>query len=216
MFSKWFKSKDTEETTASGPEILGLRNKASFELDSLLLRLTNNDLVTNNIAPTQIILASGLVELDDVYIARFYTDDEAFLQVVIQGELKDENVVDVKLFHYYKTIDIGSDSDWNRLLNQEIGCAEYSLEGHTYHRVWESTSDYHKPVHMHEQTFDEDGDTSETDQFTMLFEREYATDSFESVFLSAEESVDEHDNISRCLVISTGITLSASQITIHG
>jgi hypothetical protein len=50
----------------------------------------------------------------------------------------------------------------------------------------------------------------------MLFEREINNDITESLFLSAEESFDENNQVSRCFVISTGVGLTPSQITIHG
>lgn len=205
-----------EETKPSIPEIMGLRIGCSFELDSLLLRIIDEQLVTENINATQIIEAVGVVDLEDTTLMRFYTDDDAFLQVVVQGALKEENIVDVKLFHYYNTLNVSNVQDWNALLKSKIGTPTYQLEDHDYKRVWESTGEYHPPIAMTEKTYDENGDHSSTDQFTMLFEREIDADTTEALFLSAEESFDEHNNVSRCFVISTGMTLSPSNISIHG
>ena len=69
---------------------------------------------------------------------------------------------------------------------------------------------------MSETTYDDQGMTSVTDQFTMLFERPIADDRTESLFLSAEEKEEPVGSLNRCLVISTGITLTPTQITIHG
>lgn len=198
------------------PSILGLRIGCSFELDPLMLKLIEGDLIIDKAAPTQIIEAAGKVVLEDTTIFRFYTDDEAFLQVVAQGGTEDVHVIDVKLYHYYQTIDISSESDWKQLLNSKLGTATYSIEDKVFQRVWESVSDYHQPVHMRETTYGSDASTSFTDQFTMLFEREVTDTVSESLFLSAEEADNEHGGLSRCLVISTGITLGPSQIRIHG
>lgn len=216
MFKKLFKGMKAEAPAAPViPSILGLRLGCSFELDPLMLRLITDDLISNNIAGTQIIQAVGLVELDGTYIFRFYTDDEAFLQVV-STSLNDVDVVDVKLFHFYDTLDIADKTRWSTLLDNEIGQASYTLEQQTYQRVWTSLTDYHAPVYMSETTYDEKGDTSQTDQFTMLFERPIADGQTESLFLSAEEVEDTPGALTRCLVISTGITLSPAQITIYG
>lgn len=214
----WLKRILSKETSNEvfAPEIMGLRLGCSFEVDGLFLRFISERLMTENINPTQIIESVGVVDMGDSTLMRFYTDDEGFLQVVISGALKEENITDVKLFHFYNTIDISSDGDWNKLLDAEIGPKSYCLDDKVYKRVWESLSDYHPPVAMTEVTYSADGSTLSTDQFTMLFERDIDAESTESLFLSAEESVDSFSNVSRCLVISTGITLGCSQITIHG
>jgi hypothetical protein len=215
MFERFFGKNKPVDKTANTPSIIGLRLGGSFEVDALLLRLIESEFVVEHVAPTQIIQAVGLVDMDGTLIYRFYTDDEAFLQVIAEGGSADHNVVDVKLFHFYDTQDIASKSAWDELLNHQIGQPEYALEGHHYQRVWTAAGDYHNPVHMAEKTYDDEGDISETDQFTMLFERPLSNGSTESLFLSAEEKVVEN-NLERCLVISTGMTLTPSQITIHG
>ena len=145
---------------------------------------------------------------------RFYTDDEGFLQVVAEGGKEESNIVDVKMFHYYDTQDIQSESVWNDLLNNKIGQPTYELNGHTYN------TKYHNPVAMSEKTYDTTStsgdDFDSTDQFTMLFERELENGDFESLYLSAEERMNNHNQLDRCLVISTGMTISPTNIKIHG
>lgn len=216
LFSKNPFQQNKEAEKPQTPSIMGLGIGFSFELDPLFLRLLNDHLVTKECSTTYIIQAAGIVEMDDTSIYRFYTDDEAFLQVVAQGGNKEEHVIDVKLYHYYDTIDVSSDTDWDQLLYKKIGAAKYELEGHQYSRVWNTVGEYHQPVHMMETTFDDAGDRSTTDQFTMLFERPILEDQTESLFLSAEETEDPPGSLSRCFVMSTGISLSPTQITIHG
>lgn len=216
MFKKFFSRGKDEQSKPQPPEIMGLRIGGSFDIDPLLLRLSEQELITEECAATHIIQAVGIVDLDGTYVYRFYTDDEAFLQVIAEGGKKDENVVDVKLFHFYDTQDIPNQALWDQLLKQKIGAPTYQVEDYTYDRVWTSAGDYHNPVHMSEKTHDENGEVSETDQFTMLFERPISSNNTESLFLSAEEKVEDGGYLSRCLVISTGITLSSSQIQIHG
>ncbi len=215
MFSKLF-SKKQKKPQIEAPSIMGLRLGGSFEIDSLLLKLTANDLVIDGCASTQIIKSAGIVDLDGTWVFRFYTDDDAFLQVVSEGGKSEEHVVDVKLFHFYDTQDISSQPIWDRLLKSEIGAATYELEGYTYSRVWTSAGEYHNPVHMAEKTYDDDGEFSVTDQFTMLFERSISGNQTESLLLAAEEKEEESGNLGRCFVLSTGITLSPAQLTIHG
>ncbi len=216
MFSKLFGKKQPENPLANTPSIMGLRIGGSFDVDPLLLKLTESELIVSGCAPTQIIQAAGIVDLDGTWVYRFYTDDDAFLQVIAEGGQNDEHVVDVKLFHFYDTQDIQNKTLWDELLATKIGTPTYQLESQTFERVWTSASDYHNPVHMAEKTFDENGDSSETDQFTMLFERPISGNNTESLFISAEEKLEDAGYLSRCLVISTGISLSSAQITIHG
>lgn len=215
MFSSFFNKKKSQALAADAPTIMGLRLGGSFEIDSLLMRMIEDQLMTKGAASTYIIKAAGIAELDGTWMFRFYTDDDAFLQVICEGGQRDENVVDVKLFHFYDTQDIPNQLVWDDLLNNKIGAESYKLEGYTYHRVWTSASHYHNPVYIQEKTYDDEGETSTTDQFTMLFEREIEGEHTESLFLSGEETESE-GGLSRCFVMSTGITLTPSQLTIHG
>lgn len=216
MFAKLIKKISKSPEKGSTPSIMGLRLGASFEVDPLTIRLILDELTIESCSSTQIIKAAGVVELDGTWVYRFYTDDDAWLQVVAEGGNRDEHVVDVKLFHYYDTRDISSESAWDSLLKREIGCPTYSLDGREYRRVWTAAGDYHNPVHMAEKTYDEDGDYSSTDQFTMLFERDLSDGRAESLFLSAEEKEEQGGYLSRCLVLSTGVSLTPSQLTVHG
>ncbi|WP_075186907.1 YjfK family protein [Teredinibacter haidensis] len=215
MFSKLFGKKSEDEPLKDAPSIMGLRLGGSFEVDPLLFKLIESELVTKGAATTHIIKAAGIAEFGGAWVFRFYTDDDAFLQVIADGGKTDTHVVDVKLFYFYDTQDISTKKVWDTLLNEQMGTPVYGLEGQSYERVWTSASNYHNPVPMTEKTYDSDGESSETDQFTMLFERPISDGRTESLFLSAEETV-ESGNLSRCFVLSTGITLSPSQLTIHG
>lgn len=215
MFSKLF-GKSKEQAKVATPEIMGLRIGGSFDIDPLLLRLSESELITEGCAPTHIIQAAGLVDMDGTFVFRFYTDDDAFLQVIAEGGKEEHNIVDVKLFHFYDTQDIPTQELWDDLLKNKIGQPTYQLLDHTFERVWTSAGTYHNPVHMCENTYDEKGESSETDQFTMLFERPISSNNTESLFLSAEEKLEPGGYLSRCLVMSTGVTLSATQIQIHG
>lgn len=216
MFTKLIRKISKSSTDNNKPSIMGLGLGTSFEVDPLAIRLILDELTIESFSPTQIIRAAGIVDLDGTWVYRFYTDDDAWLQVVAEGGQRDEHVVDVKLFHYYDTRDIASETAWRTLLEREIGAGVYELDGRRYRRVWTAAGDYHNPVHMAEKTYSEDGDYSTTDQFTMLFERELSDGRTESLFLSAEEKEEEGGYLSHCLVLSTGITLTPSQLTIHG
>lgn len=214
MFN-FFKKKEQANTGISKPEVMGLCVGSSFDLDKLSFQLVLNELIIGDVAKTQLIQAAGKVDLGSTTLLRFYTDDEAWLQVVCEGDVSEENIVDVTLFHYYDTLHVNQ-SEWNTLLNQKIGVKEYEFEGHTYQRVWTSVTDYHPPVAMQEATYDDTDEINHTDQFVMLFERELSDGSFEQLYLSCEEVVNEREQLEQSLVISTGVKLSPTQITVNG
>ena len=217
MFDKLFnrKAKAPVDKYQGTPTIMGLRLTGSFEVDTLWLNLLTPYLQAKQIPPTQIITAVGVVDLDGTQLFRFYTDDEAWLQVVAERD-SEESVVDVTLFHYYDTLDVANKTEWDMLLKQKIGAQSYHLNGQDYQRVWTTEGAYHSPVHMREVTCEDNTASSTTDQFTMLFEREIGSEGdTEMLFVSAEE-VEVDGNLERCLVLSTGIKLSPSQLTMHG
>lgn len=210
-----FKKKEAQKPTIQKPEVMGLCVGSSFDLDKLSFQLILDELVIGEVADTQLIQAAGEVSLGSSTLLRFYTDDDAWLQVVCEGEIDEHNIVDVTLFHYYDTLHVSKDQ-WNELLARQIGTPTYMLEGHQYQRVWTSTTEYHAPVAMQEETYDSSDEISETDQFVMLFERELSDGSFEQLYLSAEETLNDNNQLEQCLVISTGVKLSPSQITVNG
>ena len=215
MFSKLFGKKDTP-TTPKAPEIMGLYLGGSFQIDPLRLKLIEPSLIIDLAASSHIIQGVGEVDLDTGgKILRFYTDDDAFLQVVLDGGVTENHITDVKLWYFYETKTVGSDAQWQQLLKNEISQPQYSLEGHTYQRVWDAVGDISPAVAMTEKTYEEDGDTSETDQFVMLYERELEGNNVETLLVSGEEKL-VGQNLDRCLVISSGFNIEQADITING
>lgn len=215
MFSKLF-GKKTVETKPKAPEIMGLYLGGSFELDSLKLKLIQPKLTIDNAASHHLIQAVGEVHLDTGgKILRYYTDDDAFLQVVLDGGDTENHITDVKLWYFYDTKTVGSESQWQNLLRNEISKPSHDLDGQQFSRVWEAIGDVSPPVAMTEKTFEEDGDTSNTDQFVMLYERFIGEDETESLMLVGEEKII-NNNHDRCFVVSTGFDLQPADITING
>ncbi|GGW86737.1 YjfK family protein [Alteromonas halophila] len=215
MFSKLFGKKETTQKPAS-PEIMGLYLGGSFELDDLKLKLLEPELTIEGAARSQLIQAVGRAALDSGgTLLRFYTDDDAFLQVVCDGGESENHISDVKLWHFYNTQTIGSDSQWRETLDTLISQPTYTLDGHTFTRVWDAVGDTSPPVAVTEKTFEEDGDVSDTDQFMMLYERPLENGRTESLLVVGEEKI-VGNNADRCLVISTGFDIEPADITING
>ncbi|WP_102796014.1 YjfK family protein [Bowmanella denitrificans] len=215
MFSKWF-GKQEQVKGPKAPEIMGLYLGGSFQLDDLRLRLLEPELIIEGTARTHLIQAVGEVMLDTGgKILRFYTDDDAFLQVVLDGGDTEQHITDVKLWYFYETKTVGSDSQWQQLLSSEISTPSFALENHTFNRVWDAVGELSPPVAMTEKTYEEDGDISDTDQFVMLYERPIGQDEVEALLVCGEEKIIDN-RADRCLVISTGFNLQPADIRING
>jgi hypothetical protein len=214
MFSRWFNKKSPEKVKT--PEIMGLYLGGSFQIEPLKLRVLEPQLIIDKAASTHIIQAVGEVNLDTGgKILRFYTDDDAFLQVILDGGDTESHITDVKLWYFYETKTVGSEQQWQGLINSDISQPRYNIEGFTFKRVWDAVGDNSPPVAMTERTYEEDGDVSETDQFVMLYERALDDDQVEALLVSGEEKLI-NGNLDRCLVLSTGFNLTQGDITING
>jgi len=211
----WLKKKTKDDQARpSVPEILGFRLGGVVELNDLKLRLLEGKLTFEKVAKQQMIQAVGVVKLDaNTSILRYYTDDDGFFQVVLEGGMTENHINDVQLWFYYDTKGVANESDWNTLLKNSISQPTYSLGDHTYTRLWEDVGEKSFPVPMIETTHAEDGTQSLTDQFVMLYERTITDDMVELLMISGEESIagTEHE---RCLVKSTGIPLSSADFEV--
>lgn len=214
MFSRWFGKKSP--STPKSPEIMGLYLGGSFQIEPLKLRMLEPLLMIEKAASTHIIQAVGQVNLDTGgKILRFYTDDDAFLQVILDGGDTENHISDVKLWYFYETKTIGNEQQWKSLIENGISKAQFDLDGVQFKRVWDAIGEESPPVAMTESTYEEDGDVSETDQFMMLYERQLDDDQIETLLVSAEEKL-VNGNFDRCLVLSTGFNVAQGDITING
>lgn len=213
MFN-WLKNKlDAEpvKEQPKSPEVLGLRLGGAIELDDLKFKIIEPNLIISNASRTQLISAVGVVNLDEQSrLIRYYTDDDGYIQVLQQGRT-DADVQEVKLWYYYDTKPVDTTTQWNNWLENEVVKPNIELEGYAFSKVWDNV----KPVAMTEQTWDSDGNITTTDQFVMVYEREADNDLFESVLISAEESIVDN-RADRCVVYSTGVNLSATDFNVVG
>ncbi|ATF08754.1 YjfK family protein [Candidatus Enterovibrio altilux] len=209
MFN-WLK-KRTPALEASAPEVLGLRLGGAIELDDLKFRLIEPILTIDQVSRIQIIKAVGEVRLDaQTRLIRFYTDDDGYFQV-LQSGINDLDVNEVHLFYFYESKPVNTDAVWNDWITNKIVQPYWNLNGITYEKVWDNT----QPVAMTEKTWAEDGSTSTTDQFIMVYERKAGEDIFESLLVSGEEIISEY-HTEHVIVLSTGIPLSFTDFTSTG
>ncbi|MDT8405957.1 MAG: YjfK family protein [Methylococcales bacterium] len=209
-------TKDNAEEVSKAPEIIGLRLNGAFELDDLKLKLIEPELVFEGAARTQFIQAVGEVKLDQTTtVLRFYTDDDGFIQILVNGSLDEQNIDDVKLWYFYQTQSVASQQEWDKVLNSVISQPHFELEGRRFERIWASAGDNSPPIAMTEKTYTDGDKKTQTDQFVMLYGRQVSADLDEFLLLAGEEKIIDN-RADRCLVISTGINLRPADITIIG
>jgi hypothetical protein len=214
MFKRWLGKQAPAKPQA--PEILGLYLGGSFELDRLNLELQLPELTIETPATQHLIQAVGEVRLDSGgKILRYYTDDDAFLQIILDGGDDASCITDVKLWYFFSTTTVGDQAQWDELLKNHISQASYELDNQQFTRVWNAVAERSPPVAMTERTYELDGDISDTDQFVMLYERQLSAGRTECLLVSAEEK-RVGDNFDRCLVLSTGIDLAEADLRING
>ncbi len=112
LYVRFFKKKPVEKKSLI-PEVLGLRLGGVIELDALKMKIIEPDLTISGAAKTQLIQAVGVVQLDNsTRLIRYYTDDEAMVQILMNGE-SDADVQQCMLSYYYSTTPIDTDMRWN-------------------------------------------------------------------------------------------------------
>ncbi|MDW6004309.1 YjfK family protein [Vibrio mangrovi] len=211
MFS-WLKKKtDSQSSTPAAPEVLGLRLGGAFEFEPLKLKLIEPELIVEGVSSTQLIQAVGEVKLDaQTRLLRFYTDDDGYVQVLQEGD-QDSDVREVKMFYYYDTSPVDTETQWQKLLENGIVKTDWSLEEHHFHKAWDNIV----PVAMTEKTWHKDGSVTETDQFVMVYERETESGYFEGLMVAGEEVITQN-HAEHCLVLSTYFELNPTDFKIIG
>lgn len=198
---------EPQQIKPQAPSVLGLHLGGSFTIDSLKLSLLEPSLTIEGASPEQRITAIGEVNLDQQRkIIRFYTDDEGWLQVQMDGE----EVQEVSLWYFFDAKGI-TDSDWKSTLEGKVATGTYILDENEFKQSWEGN----EVELLTEKTYSKDGTVTETDQFCMAYFREIDSKhaSEELLLISAEEKENalthrlEHE-----LVRSTGVMLDVIDI----
>lgn len=205
----FFKKKPVEEKSLI-PEVLGLRLGGVIELDALKMKIIEPDLTISGAATTQLIQAVGVVQLDDsTRLIRYYTDDDAMVQILIEGD-SDADVQQCMLSYYYSTTPIDTDTRWNEWLTKGVVKSHWDLDGVNFTKLWENEL----PVAMTETTWTSETECSRTDQFVMLYSRDVNADLSEVLIVSAEEQI-VNNSADRCLVLSTAFELQPNDFKVN-
>lgn len=217
MLGKWFGKSDNDKPPVSLPSPLNLRLKAAIDVDPIPFQFLKDHLLFEFPGQTQIVEAQGQINLGaGSYLHRYYTGDDAFIQVNTTGGFEDEHVDDVKFFVFHDTLHPATQDEWEKWTgeNSRIGDPQFALtDGTTYHRAW--SLDSHGsilPVEFEESVTNQIQDEPPYSvlHLAMLYEREIPkSDKFEYLLISAE-----HTNKDACVVFSIGVDLDPASFTV--
>lgn len=212
---KWLKSvfgDKQEEPEAPAKGLFGLQLGCAVELNSLDFRVLGDQLLLEFPGETQLIEAVGEIDLGaGSRIKRYYTSDDAILQIHYSGAEQEQNVEDVLLFVYDKSIHVAGNLDWKAwLAPDKIGPKLYQYRDKAYQRSFFADSEGNvEPIAMSEQIENRAGERYGLDNFSMLFEREITAGVSEMLLVNAEESDDD-----RLVTIALGVHLTPSQFNV--
>lgn len=215
MISNWFGSKKQQDTEPSLPSPLGLGLGLAVDIDPLPFSMLKEQLMFELPAQIQVIEAQGTLDLGaGTGLHRYYTADDAFIQVSTTGGVKDQHVDDVKLFIFYKTLHPSSQDDWDLWTDgSRIGAPDYTLDGTVFQRVWGGESAGNTaPVKMKEYVFPKEKDQSQysVTHLAMLYERQLPDQArYEYLLLSAERTGNDIS-----VVMSVGVDLDPASFKV--
>ncbi|GAA5219099.1 DUF2491 family protein [Corallincola platygyrae] len=205
------KKEEPEKLPTKG--LYGLHLGCAVELSSLDFRILGEELRLSFPGETQLVEAISRTSLGaGSYMLRYYTSDDAIIQINYSGDESEQNVEDVLLFVYDKSRSIATENEWNKVISADfIGSASQDYRERNYHRAFFDESEENvPPVAMTEQVENKAGEKYTVDNFCMLYEREINDDVSELLLINAEESGENE----RLLSYALGVHLSPSQFNV--
>lgn len=213
FFKNLFAKKQEEAPALPKKGLFGLHLGCAVELSSLDFRVLGSELKMSFPGDTQLIEAISRTSLGaGSYMLRYYTSDDAFLQINYSGDENEHNVEDVLLFVYDKSQAIATQAEWDKVIAADsIGPQQTRYGERDYQRVFFADSEGSAPaVAMTESVENKAGEHYKVDNFCMLFEHSINENVSELLLINAEESGDNE----RLLSYALGVNLSPSQFRV--
>jgi len=208
MFSKWFK-KEEAAPKPTLPSPYNLRLKAAVDIDPIPFSMIKDEIHFALPAVTQIVEAQGKIDLGaGAYLNRYYTSDDAFIQISTTGGFEEQHVDDIKLFVFEDTITPATQAEWEVWTGKDskIGDPTYLFHGTEYTRVWMAQSEGSiVPVEFEEEVVNliENESPYTVVHLAMLYERLIPEiERYEYLLISAEHTHDDAN-----IVFSLGVDL---------
>jgi len=208
MFGKWFK-KEAAAPEPSLPSPYHLRLKAAVDIDPIPFAMLSDKLHFALPDKTQIVEAQGKVDLGGgAYLSRYYTSDDAFIQVNTTGGFDEQHVDDIKLFVFEETLTPATQAEWEMWTGKDskIGDPAYLFNDVEYTRVWMAQSEGSiVPVEFEEEVANliENESPYTVVHLAMLYERLLPEiERYEYLLISAEHTHNDAN-----IVFSLGVDL---------
>ena len=201
MFSKWFK-KEEAAPKPTLPSPYNLRLKAAVDIDPIPFSMIKDKIHFALPAVTQIVEAQGKIDLGGgAYLSRYYTSDDAFIQINTTGGFEEQHVDDIKLFVFEDTITPATQAEWEVWTGKDskIGDPTYLFNDTEYTRVWMAQSEGSiVPVEFEEEVANliENESPYTVVHLAMLYERLIPEiERYEYLLISAEHTLDDANNV---------------------
>ncbi|MFU2318682.1 DUF2491 family protein [Rahnella sp. PCH160] len=210
-----FQAKDRTPHRPKGP--LGLGISAAFQLNTLEYRLIENQLL-NPVSESQFVIeAAGTIDLGaGCNLWRYYTSGDEFLQINTTGGMAEENIEDIKLFIYESSDGITSRKAWEKSISAgEIGQHKINYRDKKFYRAFNENEKGNIPaIYFLEQVTNSKGETWPLHNFSMLYQREVAQETFEYLLINGEETFDENQQPEWLISYALGVDVLVSQLHI--
>lgn len=210
-----FQTKTMPPAMPKGP--LGLGIHTAFHLNTLDYRLVENQLL-NPVSESQfVIAASGTVDLGaGCNLWRYYTSGDEFLQINTTGGIAEENIEDIKLFFYESSEGITSRKAWEKSISAaETGKHKITYRDKTFYRAFNESEKGNIPaIYFPEQVTNNNGESWLLHNFSMLYQREVAQETFEYLLINGEETFDENQQPEWLISYALGVDVLVSQMNI--
>ena len=211
--AKVSKSTDDDEF----PTPLGLRIGAAVDVDTLPLRMHADDLRVDLPEETILIAAQGYIELgDDTFAHRYYSADDAMIQVLTVAGVEDHHVKEMTLYVPFKSYYPDGASAWSQWIGRagKLGAPTFTLEDSTtFDRVWfDGTEGQAEPVAFTESVYEdpESDDHSKIFHQVMLYGRNLDDGKKNEYLLVSAESYEAQKTIE----LMVGVDLEFSSLRV--
>lgn len=202
---------------ARGP--LGLHLHAGFTLNTLAFRLLEEALLIELPGEEYTIAAVSHIDLGGgSQIFRYYTSGEEFLQINTTGGSDTDDIDDIKLFVYEDSYGITQKKHWQSAIGPAaIGAPTLCWQEQHWQRFFNDEEPGNiEPIYMLEKVENQQHAKWDVHNFTMGYQRQVASDTWEYLLLNGEESFNEQGEPEWVFSRALGVDIPLTSLTIIG
>ena len=195
MIRKFFSKKEEEPELPTDRGPLAVPIGGALDIDMLGVEASLAAGEPGMAIPTGgpfVVAAVGTAKLDtDMFLTRYYDDDNRILQVMAPKHPDESGIVDISIYQPWDSVSPASESDWAEWTgpNGMIGAPTYDADGLMFDRFWGEGQGQAELVEFVEAV--DDGDTTvRIHQRCMLYSRAVGAGE-EMLLLNIERDLDD-------------------------